>query len=186
MPSNGDKISALSRRALFVGAGFALVRSIFGLQARAASAPPVDFDFLSTHGNSNCSKEFLDSIASMPTGSRLQGSCCAPMEKARYDKQIEGLKKFATNSDIPPNPYDIDSALASKLLGSYDLTLNPVEQKAYDYAMANSDEQGPCCCRCWRWKVYGGLGKLLIREHSFDGKQVTEVWNLSNGCGGAG
>ena len=51
--------------------------------------------------------------------------------------------------------------------------------------MANSDEKGPCCCRCWRWKVYGGLAKLLVREHGFDGKQVTEVWDMSNGCGGA-
>jgi len=29
--------------------------------------------------------------------------------------------------------------------------------------MQNSDMQGPCSGKCWRWKVYGGLGKLLIR-----------------------
>lgn len=182
----GDKTSMVSRRALLAGAGFALIRSFFGFPAQATGTRPPDFDFLSTHGNSNCSKEFLDSIGSMPPDARLQGSCCAPMEKTRYERQIEGLKIFASNVDIPPNPYDMEAGLASKLLGSYDLTLNPEEQKAYDYAMANSDEQGPCCCRCWRWKVYGGLGKLLIREHGFDGKQVKEVWNLSNGCGGAG
>lgn len=186
MSKIGEQRLKLSRRTLLMSASAPFVWLPFAPPAQAASARPVDFDFLSTNGNSNCSKEFLDSIASMPADSRLQGSCCAPMEKARYDKQIEGLKKFATNADIPPNPYDIDAALASKLLGSYEFALNPEEQKTYDYAMANSDEQGPCCCRCWRWKVYGGLAKLLIREHGFDGKQVTEVWNLSNGCGGAG
>lgn len=186
MMTTTERDGKFSRRALMAGAGFTLVRSTFGLEARAAGTPPANFDFLSTHGNSNCSKEYLDSIASMPAGSRLQGSCCAPMEKARYNRQIEGLKKFAAIGAIPPNPYDIDAALAAKLLSSYELALNPEEQKAYDYAMTNSDEKGPCCCRCWRWKVYGGLGKLLIREHGFDGKRVTEVWNLSNGCGGAG
>jgi hypothetical protein len=25
---------------------------------------------------------------------------------------------------------------------------------------------------------------LLIREHGFTGEQVTQVWNLSDGCGG--
>ena len=87
--------------------------------------------------------------------------------------------------DIPPNPYDIEAGLAAKLIAKYELALTPEEQKAYDYAMANSDVKGPCCCHCWRWKAYGGLAKLLIRDHHFDGKQVTEVWDISNGCGGA-
>lgn len=34
--------------------------------------------------------------------------------------------------------------------------------------------------------MYGGLAKLLVREHGFTGEQVVKVWNLSNGCGGAG
>ena len=167
-------------------ASIAIVRLPFAPPVQAASAPPVDFDFLSTHGNSNCTKDFLDTIATMPPGARLQGSCCSPMERTRYGEQIEGLKKYQAIADIPTNPYDIDAVLATKHLGSYEFALNPEEQKAYDYVMANSNEQGPCCCRCWRWKVYGGLGKLLIRDHGFDGKQVTEVWNLSSGCGGAG
>ena len=64
------------------------------------------------------------------------------------------------------------------------IQLTAEEQKAYDYAMANSDEKGPCCCKCWRWNVYGGLGKYLIKNYKFTGQQVTEVWNLSDGCGG--
>jgi hypothetical protein len=33
--------------------------------------------------------------------------------------------------------------------------------------------------------MYGGLGKFLIREHHLTGEQLVEVWNLSDGCGGA-
>ena len=85
---------------------------------------------------------------------------------------------------IPSDPYDIPAGLAQKLISFYDAELSDPEQGAYGYAMANSDEKGPCCCQCWRWHVYGGLAKYLIAERGFSGEQVTEVWNLSNGCGG--
>lgn len=176
----------LSRRGVALAAAASLAQAVTERWAHAANASQDSFGFLSKNGNSNCSKQFLDSIATMPPGSRLQGSCCSPMERTRYFEQIEGLKKYAEVADIPPDPYDIDTAQARKLLSYYDLALKPEEQEFYDYAMSNSDEQGPCCCRCWRWKVYGGLGKLLIREHGFEGKRVTEVWDLSNGCGGSG
>jgi hypothetical protein len=52
--------------------------------------------------------------------------------------------------------------------------------------MENSDKKGPCCCQCWRWHVYGGLAKYLIREHGFTGEQVAEVWDFSDGCDGSG
>ena len=144
------------------------------------------FDYLSKNGNSSCSGVFQTSIPAMPDGSRLQGSCCSPMNMHRYQEQVEGLKKYEDFSDIPSDPYDIEAGLAKKLLSYYDLQLTPEEQKEYDYAMQNSDEKGPCCCKCWRWYVYGGLGKLLIREKGFTGQQLTEVWNLSDGCGGEG
>jgi hypothetical protein len=51
-------------------------------------------------------------------------------------------------------------------------------------AMQRSDMQGPCCCKCWRWKVYGGLGKYLIRTRHYTGQQVTDLWNVGQGCGG--
>lgn len=175
-----------SRRDILASAAALLAHVFSGGFAEAANSPPDKFDFLSTNGNSSCGGDFLDSIVGMPPGARLQGSCCSPMERTRYNNQIEGLKKYASISEIPPNSYDIDASLAQKLLRYYDLALTSNEQAAYDYAMANSAEQGPCCCRCWRWKVYGGLGKLLIREHGFDGPKVTEIWNLSDGCGGSG
>jgi len=104
----------------------------------------------------------------------------------RYEEQVEGLKKYSDIPEIPGNPYDIPTNLAQQLKGYYDLPLTPEEQATYDYAVANSHERGPCCCKCWRWYVYGGLGKYLITQYQFTGEQVADVWNLSDGCGGAG
>ena len=177
-----DKV--LSRRAVSTTIALASFQFFRGVRSEAAETPISEFEYLSTNGNSSCTKEFLDAIPTYAPGARLQGSCCSKMEKTRYADEIERLTKYRAIVDIPPNPYDIDAGLASKLLTYYDLALTPAEQKTYDYAMANSDEKGPCCCRCWRWNVYGGLAKLLIREHGFDGTQISEVWNSSNGCGG--
>ena len=46
-----------------------------------------------------------------------------------------------------------------------------------------SIEKGPCCCQCWRWHAYGGVAKYLIQTYHFAGPQLTEVWNVSDGCG---
>lgn len=143
------------------------------------------FEYLSKNGNSSCSLSFRSSIPSMPDNARLQGSCCAPMSLHRYREQVEGLKKYSHILEIPSDPYDIEIELAKKLVAAYDnIQLTAEEQKAYDYAMQHSHEKGPCCCKCWRWTVYGGLAKHLIRDYKFTGEQVTEIWNLSDGCGG--
>ena len=151
-----------------------------------------EFAMLSTNGNSSCPASFRQSIATMADGERLRGSCCSPMDRHRYDEQLAGLRNFKNQpnqniAEIPDNPYDVDAQLAKKLMAYYDdLQLSPEEQKHYDYAMVNSHEKGPCCCKCWRWYVYGGLAKFLIKNHQFTGEQITTVWNLSDGCGGAG
>lgn len=142
------------------------------------------FAYLSENGNSSCSLDFKDSISAMPDGKRLMGSCCGPMNLHRYGEQVEGLKKYEDISEIPPDPYDIDTKLAKQMMAHYDDALTPQEQQAYDYAMENSMEKGPCCCKCWRWYVYGGLAKHLIHTYQFTGEQITDVWNLSDGCGG--
>ncbi len=155
------------------------------------SPTPIDdplypkFQLLSTQGNSSCSQDFRSSITAMPDAQRLQGSCCGPIIFHRYKEQVEGLKKYSTISQIPTDPYDIPASLAKELLKyDQDITLTSAEQKKYDQAMNTSEEKGPCCCRCWRWYVYEGLGKYLIRNHQFTGEQVTDIWNLSDGCGG--
>ncbi|RJQ28538.1 hypothetical protein C4571_03275 [Candidatus Parcubacteria bacterium] len=150
----------------------------------ANQALAAKFQELSQDGNSSCSGEFHDSISGMPDSSRIQGSCCSPMSLHRYTEQVEGLKKYENIKEIPPDPYDIEVGLAKKMKDYYNSPLTPEEQKAYDYAMAHSEEKGPCCCKCWRWYVYGGLGKYLIKNYHFTGEQVTDVWNLSDGCGG--
>ena len=176
----------ITRRAALVVTGAMLfIRPATATESLAGKSLDQRFDFLSTHGNSSCTKAFLDSIPSMPKNARIQGSCCSPMERVRYIKQVETLKKYKAFTDIPPDPYDLDASLAAKMLSYYDLALTADEQKAYDLAMENSTEKGPCCCRCWHWKAYGGLAKLLIREHQFTGQQVAEIWDLSDGCGGA-
>jgi len=157
------------------------IPSVFTDEALAAK-----FDTLSTIGNSSCSAVFNDSIDTMPDFGRLQGSCCSPMDPHRYEEQVTGLKQFKDVPEIPPDPYDIPVSLAKQLKAYYEVELTPEQESAYDYAMENSHEKGPCCCKCWRWYVYGGLGKLLIQKYGFTGEQVTEVWNLSDGCGGAG
>lgn len=144
------------------------------------------FTYLSTHGNSNCSASFMESIAKMPPMARLQGSCCSPMVLDRYIEQVRGLSKYAKVRVIPHDPYDIDAGRAQTMMAAYSIKLSEGQQAAYTFAMHHSEEKGPCCCKCWRWRAYGGLAKLLIRDHGFTGPQVTEVWDLSNGCGGKG
>jgi hypothetical protein len=153
--------------------------------AAAADELSKRFEFLSQNGNSNCSLTFLDSIPSLPDTARLQGSCCGPMDLHRYREQVAGLRAYEAVAEIPPDPYDIEARLAKRLLPVYDVKLVPEQQQAYDQAMTLSSEKGPCCCQCWRWRVYGGLGKLLIRDHGFDGKTLARIWDLSDGCGGA-
>lgn len=150
------------------------------------SALAAKFEQLSQNGNSACSGAFKDSISTMADNAHIQGSCCSPMVLHRYSEQVSGLKKYKDIPEIPPDPYDIDAGLAAKMMAHYDDQLSPGEQQAYDYAMENSHEKGPCCCKCWHWYVYGGLGKYLIKNYGFTGEQVVEIWNLSDGCGGAG
>ena len=169
-----------------LGAGLLVGRPV--AEANTATRVPEDvrarFDYLSQNGDSNCSRQFMESIRTMPVMARLQGSCCSPMNLHRYSEQLEGLKAYRDIDLIPADPYDIEAGLAAKLLSYYELELSPSEQAAYDYAMANSAEGGPCCCQCWRWAVYGGLAKHLIRDRQFTGDQIARIWDLSDGCGG--
>lgn len=158
------------------------VSALFADKALAAQ-----FETLSNYGNSNCSDQFMQSIKDGSVAAeRIQGSCCSPMDPHRYQEQIEGLTKFKDIPEIPSDPYDIDAKLATELMGYYDKELTPEGQAAYDFAMQNSMGKGPCCCMCWGWFVYGGLAKKLIIERNFTGEQISELWDLSDMCGGPG
>jgi hypothetical protein len=174
---------------LLVAIPIALWSGSFSIPAHAAEGEDITklkerFKVLSQQGNVECSVQFEKLIGTMGPDGRLQGSCCAPMDEVRYRQQIEGLKKYDDIAEVPPDPYDISAPLAHKLMGYYDTALNKEEQAAYDYAMEHSDMEGPCCCKCWRWKVYGGLGKYLIHTSHYTGQQVTDLWNVGQGCGG--
>lgn len=191
---NKQTAFALTIAVLLIGGAFFLGRS--PAQTKQSGGFPnaalaAKFADLSQSGNSSCSATFKESILAMPDDARLKGSCCSPMNMHRYAEQVEGLKKFKSATrqnipEIPDDPYDIEAGIAKRLISYYDTALTPEQQTAYDYAMQNSNEKGPCCCKCWRWYVYGGLAKFLIQNHGFTGEQITEVWNLSDGCGGEG
>ena len=94
---------------------FASYRAYAGT-ASAQAGTEEQFNYLSAHGNSNCSAQFHDSISSLPATTRIQGSCCGPMSLHRYTEQVEALKEFVKFPEIPPDPYDIDSVLADCML----------------------------------------------------------------------
>jgi hypothetical protein len=186
-------IETITRRRIFgllasvstmLAGGLLLMRQAGAEEVDDEAALKKRFEFLSQNTNVDCSVQFEASIATMAPDARLQGSCCAPMDEARYRQQLNGLRNYSEIAEVPPDPYDISAPLAHKLIGYYDLALSKEEQAAYDYAMAHSDMEGPCCCQCWRWKVYGGLGKYLIRTRHYTGQQVVDLWNVGQGCGG--
>ncbi len=187
-PQDSPGPTSVSRRDFSLGAGCVALLVATGLPAETAQTQSLDprFEYLSKNGNSACTPAFADSIAKMPPTARLQGSCCAEMDRKRYAEQVQGLTKYAAIPEIPPDPYDIAAGVAQKAMSYYGLPLSADQQRTYQYAMDNSQEKGPCCCQCWRWTTYGGLAKFLIAKHRFTGEQVVEVWNLSDGCGGSG
>jgi hypothetical protein len=184
MRSALTKAAGVALSAAVILTGVALFQSRLSAGEIHDEALAREFAYLSQNGNSNCSAEFMDAIATMPAVALLQGSCCSPMDEHRYVEQLEGLRKYKDVAAIPPNPYNIPVGLAQELMPHYALELTETEQAAYNYAMENSDEGGPCCCGCWRWEMYGGLAKKLIREQGFTGEQIAELWDLSDGCGG--
>ncbi|MBI4154663.1 hypothetical protein HY498_01090 [Candidatus Woesearchaeota archaeon] len=138
---------------------------------------------LSTEGSASCFGP--GTVLEMQDQERIQGSCCGPMVLHRYEEQIEGLKKYSNIPQIPKDPYDIEIKLAKELLDyQKNIKLTDNQQKIYNEAMGMSQEGGPCCCKCWRWYVYEGLAKYLIVNHNFTAKQIAELWDMSDGCGG--
>lgn len=156
----------------------------FAAMAAAEPGSEEQFKFLSANGNSNCSARFRNSIATMPETARLRGSCCGPMYLHRYKEQVEGLKEFAKYPEVPPDPYDIGADFAARMLKEYQVELGEEHLGIYNAAMEMSAEGGPCCCKCWRWEVLGGMGKVLIRDRQIDSRTLGRIWDLTDGCGG--
>lgn len=80
------------------------------------SGSDAKFAFLSTHGTSSCGMNARTAFA-LARGSRLQGSCCYPMDRRAYQAQVQALKAYAGVRQILSDPYDIPIALVHELLG---------------------------------------------------------------------
>ena len=173
-----------NRRSILIAASGYLFLPPYAAMAAAQAGSEERFKFLSANGNSNCSAGFLESIASMPETARLQGSCCGPMSLHHYKEQVDGLREYANYPEVPPDPYDIEAGFAAIMLKEYKAELGGEQLATYNAAMEKSDEGGPCCCKCWRWEVLGGMGKVLIRQRQAGSKTVAKIWDLTNGCGG--
>ncbi|QQG39408.1 MAG: hypothetical protein HYS81_03410 [Candidatus Aenigmatarchaeota archaeon] len=178
---------------IIIGAAIVVIAAVvlFPLQSgssarviQAAAGSEEKFALLSGATTNFCAgPQIVDAVES----DRLQGSCCSAMDMHAYAEQAEGLKKYDSIDIIPSDPYDIPKEWAREMIEEdKTIVLTDEQQKIYDDAIEMSHEGGPCCCKCWRWYAYGGLAKKLITENGFTAEDVANVWNLSDGCGGAG
>ena len=153
--------------------------------ARAATGTPKQrFAKLSRQHTNQCGPSGVD-LDKIAVRGRLQGSCCKAMVYDRYVQQVSGLHAYAAVNEIPADAYDIPVSLAKRLTGYSDsIKLSTSEQAVYGRAVKRSDEHGPCCCHCWRWKAFQGQAMQLIVRRQFTAAQVARVWNLEDGCGG--
>jgi hypothetical protein len=143
------------------------------------------FALLSQRHTNRCSLARVN--ASITTRGRLQGSCCSPMDLDRYVEQVVGLRSYARISEIPDDPYDVSVGLARRLTAfDRSISLSPREQRIYDRAVEFSDEHGPCCCHCWRWQAFEGLGRKLVARGKWGAQRLASLWDLEDGCGGKG
>lgn len=168
----------------------AIAAGVIAGPVSAAVLPPLSsgdlkgrFAILSQRHSNECilTAAGIDKLA---VNGRLQGACCGPMKYSDYVRQINGLKAYASNSEIPPDPYDMSVSLAKHLISlDNTLTLNPEQQKVYDQAVKLASEHGPCCCKCWRWFAFRGQAKEAIRNGSYGAAEIARIWDLEDGCG---
>lgn len=117
-------------------------------------------------------------------GMYLSGQCCGALmdTKARH----ENLKKLQAYKDMPDiilDPFHTPITLAKKWI-DYDnsTTLSPDEQKVFDEAYTISKEK-PCCCKCWHYYTNEGIAKKMIKDGTFNAKQIAAYWDASDICG---
>jgi len=150
-----------------------------------AAALTVRFDRLSQSHTNQCSLASVDANGRLH--GRLQGSCCSRMDFNHYVQQVVGVRAYAHITEIPADPYDIPVGLARRLAAFNDsIPLRPDDQAVYDRAIRLSDEHGPCCCHCWRWRAFEGMARYLIARREWGAEQVAAIWDLEDGCGGGG
>lgn len=153
--------------------------------AALAAGSEEKFDYLYQERSNSCSLQPA-TVLGYSDDTRIQGSCCSSMDLHRYQEQVEALKQYSSISFIPKDPYDVSATLAKELLGyQQNITLTTEQQEIYDKAVELSPEGGPCCCKCWRWYAFEGMGKKLIVDYDWSSEELAELWSLTDGCGGA-
>lgn len=156
-----------------------------GTAARAAAGTHARFVTLARQRTNRCDLQ-AGELMSDPPGRRLQGACCSAMDEAAYRRQVDSLRRYRAEPDIPHDPYDIPAGLAQRLL-RYDRTvkLTADGRRTYRQAMRMTREHGPCCCRCWRWTAFRGLSKQLITSRDLRAPELARLIEALDGCGGS-
>lgn len=154
-------------------------------EAGRASAFDDRFAALSGAESNRCDLAAAE-LRQMDDGMRLQGSCCFPMDRARYEQQLRDLRRFRPRRVVPEDPYDVPVAMAKRLLAYRAIGLDPRQQAAYKRATELSDLGGPCCCPCWRWQAFKGQAHFLLARRDWSAVEVTRLWDAEEGCGGPG
>ena len=182
-----------------VSTGFILIVAVailagfeaFSFVTPPSSGGPIDppgsasrFAYLATQRSNSCGLQ-PETVMGYDDSMRLQGSCCNPMDMAKYAWQVSGLRQYAGIDAIPADPYDIPVSQAKRLLGyERSITLDATKQRTFDDAMRQTRDGAPCCCQCWRWHTTTGLAKYLIVERGVAAVELAKLVDLLNGCGG--
>lgn len=154
------------------------------IPAMAPAGSSVKFADLSRQHSNRCGLQAAE-IRAHPDRQRLQGSCCSPMDEPSYQAQVAALRRYAAIPEIPTDPYDIPAGLVKELLHDRAaITLSPAQATTYRQAMQRTPEQGPCCCHCWRWDAFEGLGKFLIARKGWSAPELARLIAALDGCGG--
>lgn len=148
-----------------------------------AAAVDARFAALSSARTNRCDLGAAE-LKRMPDSMRLQGSCCNPMDEARYRQQLREVQRLGESRAIPADPYDISVTLAKRLLGYRQISLDAHERAIYERARELSELGGPCCCPCWRWQAFAGQARRLITRNGWSATQVARLWDAEDGCGG--
>src|SRR5258708_39995082 len=69
-----------------------------------AAGSPEKFQYLATQSSNFCGLQ-QGTVMSYSDSTRIQGSCCNPMDMTTYKAQVTGLQAFSDLAAIPPDPY---------------------------------------------------------------------------------
>lgn len=117
-------------------------------------------------------------------GMYLGGQCCGTlMDTNGYHENLKKLQAYKNMPDVILDPMHTPITLAKKWI-DYDnsTTLTVDEQKIFDDAYAISKEK-PCCCKCWHYYTNEGIAKKMIKDGTYNSKQIADFWDASEICG---